>query len=159
MASQKEKAMCRIRDAREPKFQPRAPEFNVHRSMRKDFIFDLEDANEDQAGSDASDYEPPNENNNPKPSQGKAKKSTGTKQRKQTVLTQCWEKIEKLAAKGNKPADIAKILNQDLEEASHLTGKQVSDKIHRMKNFGQAGAVKASSAGIDAQAEDCMFES
>jgi hypothetical protein len=131
--------------------------------MKNDFIFDFEDANEDQAGSDASDYEPPIAMNNNNPTPGKAKKSTGKKstgaKRKQTVLTQCWEKIEKLAAKGNKPGDIAKILNQNLEEASHLTGKQVSDKIHRMKNFGQASAVKASSAGIDAQAEDCMFES
>jgi hypothetical protein len=77
--------------------------------------------------------------------------------KKTTVLAKVWPQIKKLAEKGTEPQDIANIVNGKLEPKDHLTGKQISNKIARMKNQGQiklnvsktSGSSKASSHDSD----------
>lgn len=78
--------------------------------------------------------------------------------KKTTILSKCWPEIKKLSEKGTGPHDIATILNAKLKPQDHLDGKQISNKISRMKNQGSVKLnVSKTSGSLKASSKDCVF--
>jgi len=74
-------------------------------------------------------------------------------------ISRLWPKIKKLAEKGTQPQDIATILNKGLELKDQLNGKQVSDKIRRMKTQGQIALNVAKTSGrLEAEEGDSVWQ-